>query len=140
MEDVNKIKGWKLWYLEKWVCIKYVVVFYEGWYIDLYVFLLKNLMKYFVELMYVKKNVKLIISIDFGLICMCVGVYVDGICYLLEVEVEIVWGFVVWGCGLRSKVMYYLFMGVCYVVSVDSGNGCFDRYVIVVVVKINIRS
>lgn len=35
--------------------------------------------------------------------------------------------------------MYYLFMGVCYVVSVDSGNGCFDRYVIVVVVKINIR-
>lgn len=77
------------------MCIKYVVVFYEGWYIDLYVFLLKNLMKYFVELMYVKKNVKLIISIDFGLICMCVGVYVDGICYLLEEEVEIVWGFVV---------------------------------------------
>lgn len=88
------------------------------------------------------KKVKLTTSTDLGFIRTCAGVHADGIRYSSE-ELEgreTARGFVARGRGPRSKAMHYLLMGACHVVSVDSGNGRFDRYVTAVAAKTNTRS
>lgn len=86
------------------------------------------------------KNVKLTTSTDLGLIRTCAGAHADGIRYSSEEEAETARGFVARGRGPRSKAMHYLLTGACHVVSVDSGNGRFDRYVTAVAAKTNTRS
>lgn len=140
MEDANKTKGWKLRHPEKWICTKHAAALYEGWHTDLHVFSLKNSTKHFAESMYVQKNVKLTTSTDLGLIRTCAGAHADGIRYSSEEEAETARGFVARGRGPRSKAMHYLLTGACHVVSVDSGNGRFDRYVTAVAAKTNTRS
>lgn len=122
------------------MCIIHLAPLYEGWHTDL--FPLKNSTKHFSESMSVKKKkpVKLTTSTDLGLIRTCAGAHADGIPYSSEEVAETARGFVARGRGPRSKAMHYLLTGACHVVSVDSGNGRFDRYVTADVAKTNTRS